>query len=164
MYILSMAIPLFFISLCWHRFSHQTQVAFRLLFIVFFSLSFFSYYTNGEDWSVYYLRFIEDEGLFTSFEFGFVIILKLLLIVSDDNFGLAILLYYFLCFVLLSLILKKYKVNEPLFLGCLLLLFGYNLFLEQLRQLLACIIVFYAMLLYNQNKNLIESCILVITA
>ncbi|EEY0891318.1 O103 family O-antigen polymerase, partial [Escherichia coli] len=116
MYILSMAIPLFFISLCWHRFSHQTQVAFRLLFIVFFSLSFFSYYTNGEDWSVYYLRFIEDEGLFTSFEFGFVIILKLLLIVSDDNFGLAILLYYFLCFVLLSLILKKYKVNEPLFL------------------------------------------------
>ncbi|EEW0369332.1 O103 family O-antigen polymerase, partial [Escherichia coli] len=102
MYILSMAIPLFFISLCWHRFSHQTQVAFRLLFIVFFSLSFFSYYTNGEDWSVYYLRFIEDEGLFTSFEFGFVIILKLLLIVSDDNFGLAILLYYFLCFVLLS--------------------------------------------------------------
>ncbi|EFF1342353.1 polymerase, partial [Escherichia coli] len=55
MYILSMAIPLFFISLCWHRFSHQTQVAFRLLFIVFFSLSFFSYYTNGEDWSVYYL-------------------------------------------------------------------------------------------------------------
>ncbi|EEV8949277.1 O103 family O-antigen polymerase, partial [Escherichia coli] len=162
--ILSMAIPLFFISLCWHRFSHQTQVAFRLLFIVFFSLSFFSYYTNGEDWSVYYLRFIEDEGLFTSFEFGFVIILKLLLIVSDDNFGLAILLYYFLCFVLLSLILKKYKVNEPLFLGCLLLLFGYNLFLEQLRQLLACIIVFYAMLLYNQNKNLIESCILVITA
>lgn len=164
MYILSMAIPLFFISLCWHRFSHQTQVAFRLLFIVFFSLSFFSYYTNGEDWSVYYLRFIEDEGVFTSFEFGFVIILKLLLIVSDDNFGLAILLYYFLCFVLLSLILKKYKVNEPLFLGCLLLLFGYNLFLEQLRQLLACIIVFYAMLLYNQNKNLIESCILVITA
>ncbi|HDD9008330.1 TPA: O103 family O-antigen polymerase, partial [Escherichia coli] len=113
MYILSMAIPLFFISLCWHRFSHQTQVAFRLLFIVFFSLSFFSYYTNGVDWSVYYLRFIEDEGLFTSFEFGFVIILKLLLIVSDDNFGLAILLYYFLCFVLLSLILKKYKVNEP---------------------------------------------------
>lgn len=76
MYILSMAIPLFFISLCWHRFSHQTQVAFRLLFIVFFSLSFFSYYTNGEDWSVYYLRFIEDEGVFTSFEFGFVIILS----------------------------------------------------------------------------------------
>ena len=76
--------------MCWHRFSHQTQVAFRLLFIVFFSLSFFSYYTNGEDWSVYYLRFIEDEGLFTSFEFGFVIILKLLLIVSDDKNTLSI--------------------------------------------------------------------------
>lgn len=68
-----MAIPLFFISLCWHRFSHQTQVAFRLLFIVFFSLSFFSYYTNGEDWSVYYLRFIEDEGYLPRLSLGLLL-------------------------------------------------------------------------------------------
>ncbi|MCZ8807441.1 EpsG family protein [Escherichia albertii] len=164
MFILSMAIPLFFISLYWYRLSHQAQIAFRSLFIIFFSICFVSYYTNGVDWSVYYLRFMEGGGLFTSFEFGFVIFLKLLLIVSDNNFGLTILLYYVLCFVLLSLILKKYRANEPLFWGCLLLLFGYNLFLEQLRQLLACIIVFYAILKYNQNKNITALCILVIIA
>ncbi|WP_274601952.1 EpsG family protein [Escherichia sp. 93.1447] len=103
-------------------------------------------------------------GVFTSFEFGFVITLKLLLIISDDNFGLAILFYYLICFALLSLILKKYKANEPLFWGCLLLLFGYNLFLEQLRQLLACIIIFYAILKYNQDKNITALCTLVIIA
>ncbi|MEC9603560.1 EpsG family protein, partial [Escherichia marmotae] len=120
--------------------------------------------TNGVDWSVYYLRFMEGGGVFTSFEFGFVITLKLLLIISDDNFGLAILFYYLICFALLSLILKKYKANEPLFWGCLLLLFGYNLFLEQLRQLLACIIIFYAILKYNQDKNITALCTLVIIA
>ncbi|MED0207273.1 EpsG family protein, partial [Escherichia marmotae] len=160
----SIAMPLFFISLCWQRFSHQAQVVFRVLFIIFFSVCFVSYYTNGVDWSVYYLRFMEGGGVFTSFEFGFVITLKLLLIISDDNFGLAILFYYLICFALLSLILKKYKANEPLFWGCLLLLFGYNLFLEQLRQLLACIIIFYAILKYNQDKNITALCTLVIIA
>lgn len=159
-----MVIPLFFISLCWQRFSYRSQIAFRLSFIIFFSICFVSYYTNGMDWSVYYLRFMEGGGVFTSFEFGFVIILKLLLIISDNNFGLAILFYYLICFVLLSLILKKYKANEPLFWGCLLLLFGYNLFLEQLRQLLACIIIFYAILKYNQNQNKTALCMLVIIA
>lgn len=164
MFVLSMAIPLFFLSLCWHRFNHQAQVTFRVLFIILFSICFVSYYTNGVDWSVYYLRFIDGGDLFISFEFGFVIFLKLLLIISDYNFGLAILFYYLICFVLLSLILNKYKANEPLFWGCLLLLFGYNLFLEQLRQLLACIIVFYAILKYNQNNNKIALVILVMIA
>ena len=102
MFILSIAMPLFFISLCWQRFSHQAQVVFRVLFIIFFSVCFVSYYTNGVDWSVYYLRFMEGGGVFTSFEFGFVITLKLLLIISDDNFGLVLLSDLF-CITILNI-------------------------------------------------------------
>ncbi|VDZ57874.1 Uncharacterised protein [Yersinia intermedia] len=95
-----------------------------------------------------FLSFIEGGTPFSIFEFGFVYFFKLLLYLSFGDFGTSILLFYLICFFLLSFILFKVNCNQPYFFAFIVLVFGYSLILEQLRQYIACIIVFYSFLCF----------------
>lgn len=153
MFILIICAPLLMLSLVWHKFTENSQCILRSLIWILVSLYFAFFYLNGADWSIYYLRFLEGDP-YSSFEFGFVALFKILLFASGNNFGLAIILFYLLAFGFLLLILKKYHTNEPLLLCFLFLIFGYTLILEQLRQFIACIIIFYSLLKYNENNSI----------
>lgn len=147
-------IPLLILSLIWGRFNTGSKNILRMIIWIALVFSFTTFYINGVDWSIYYTRFINDEELYLAFEPGFVIYLKTLLFIASDNFGFAIMLFYVLAFALLGYNLKKIKINEPLFIAALLIVFGYTLMLEQLRQFIACIIVFAAIINYTLNKSL----------
>lgn len=153
MFVLLLSTPMLLLSLIWEKFNHRSKLMLSFLCCITFTLLYSSYYLNGVDWSVYYLKLLYESNPYVSFEPGFVLLFKFMLFVFNDNFGFVILIWYLICFGSLSRILSSYPVNKPLFLGCLFLLFGYNLILEQLRQFLACIIVFYAVLKYNEERN-----------
>ncbi|MCT9844292.1 polymerase [Enterobacter sp. FS01] len=154
MFILMNVIPLLILSLIWGRFNTGSKSILRIIIWIALVFSFSTFYLNGVDWSIYYTRFINDEELYLAFEPGFVIYLKTLLFIANDNFGFAILLFYALAFAWLGYNLKKIKINEPLFIAALLIVFGYTLILEQLRQFIACILVFAAIINYSLNKSL----------
>lgn len=153
MFILIICTPLLMLSLVWHKFTKNSQYILRCLIWILVSLHFAFFYLNGADWSIYYLRFLEGDP-YSSFEFGFVALFKILLFASGNNFGLAIVLFYLLAFGFLLLILKKYYTNEPLLLCFLFLIFGHTLILEQLRQFIACLIIFYSLLKYNESNSI----------
>ncbi|CCK07627.1 FIG00638365: hypothetical protein [Cronobacter sakazakii 696] len=154
MFILLLTSPLLLLSLIWNKFAFSSQTILRFLFVILFSLFFTSYYLNGMDWSIYYLKFVDEGDPYSSFEFGFVLFFEGILFLTNNNYGLAILLFYLITFSILCLIIKRFKTNEPLFWACLFLIFGYNLILEQLRQFIACIIIFYALLKYNNDGKI----------
>lgn len=154
MFILIICCPLLILSLIWHKFTESSHCFLRCFLLIVISLYFASFYLNGVDWSIYYLKFLEDDNPYQSFEFGFVMFFKTLLFISGNNFGVAIVLFYLLVFGCLLSILKKYKTNDPLLLLSLFLIFGYTLMLEQLRQFIACVIIFYAILKYNENYSI----------
>ncbi|EJF32308.1 polymerase [Enterobacter sp. Ap-916] len=153
MFVLLLSTPMLLLSLIWEKFNYRSKAMLSVLCCIMFSLLFSAYYLNGVDWSIYYLKILYENNPYISFEPGFVLSFKAMLFIFNNNFGLVILVWYFICFGLLSRVLAAYQVNKPLFWCCLLLLFGYNLILEQLRQFLACIIVFYAVLNYNEDHN-----------
>jgi len=154
MFLLMLSIPLLLLSLIWHKFNYNSKVLLNFLIISIISFFYTSYYLNGEDWSVYYLKFKNDSELYTSFEFGFVLFFKSLLLLGGNNFGVAIFIFFIICFCFLIYILWVYEANIPLFIALLILVFGNNLILEQLRQLIATIILFYGILKYNKNGSL----------
>lgn len=154
MFIMMNVIPLLFLSLIWGKFNIGSKNILRIVIWIVLVFSFSTFYLNGVDWSIYYTRFINDEDLYLAFEPGFVIYFKTLLFIANDNFGFAILLFYTLAFALLGYNLRKIRINEPLFISALLIVFGYTLILEQLRQFIACIIVFGTILNYSINKSL----------
>lgn len=154
MFIMMNVIPLLFLSLIWGKFNIGSKNILRIVIWIVLVFSFSTFYLNGVDWSIYYTRFINDEDLYLAFEPGFVIYFKTLLFIASDNFGFAILLFYALAFALLGYNLRKIRINEPLFISALLIVFGYTLILEQLRQFIACIIVFGTILNYSINKSL----------
>ncbi|MBL5947941.1 EpsG family protein [Enterobacter asburiae] len=164
MFILMNVIPLLILSLIWGRFNTGSKNILRMIIWIVLVFSFTTFYINGVDWSIYYTRFINDEELYLAFEPGFVIYLKTLLFIANNNFGYAIMLFYALAFALLGYNLKKIKINEPLFIAALLIVFGYTLILEQLRQFIACIIVFAAIINYSLNKSLLRLIVGVIIA
>lgn len=164
MFILFLILPLLPLALIWHRLENSSRSLLRLMLTVTFSLLFTAYYLNGMDWSIYFLKFVDDSDPYSSFEIGFVVFFKSLLFISDNNYGIATLIYYLICFGLLKNTLKRFVVNEPLFWGALFLLFGYTLILEQLRQLMACIIVFYAVLDFNDKRNKLRLILLLLLA
>lgn len=164
MFILLLSSPLLLLSLIWHRFAFSSQAILRVLFVILFSVLFTSYYLNGMDWSIYYLKFVEEGDPYTSFEFGFVLFFQGILLLTNNNYGLAIFLFYVISFSVLCIIIKRFKTNEPLFWACLLLIFGYNLILEQLRQFIACIIIFYALLKYNNDGKIKQLIFLIFLA
>lgn len=153
MFILIICTPLLFLSLVWHRFNTSSHSILRGVFWLSFTTYFTSFYMNGVDWSIYYLKFLGDDNPYLSFEVGFVLFFKTLLFLTLGNFGAAILIFYFIAFGFLISVLKN-KVNEPLFYTCLFLIFGYTLILEQLRQFIACIIVLFAVLKYQKGSSL----------
>lgn len=154
MFIMMNVIPLLFLSLIWGKFNTGSKNILRIIIWIVLVFSFSTFYLNGVDWSIYYTRFINDEDLYLAFEPGFVIYFKALLFIANDNFGFAILLFYALAFALLGYNLRKIRINEPLFISALLIVFGYTLILEQLRQFIACIIVFATIINYSMNKSL----------
>ncbi|MHC5106001.1 EpsG family protein [Enterobacter ludwigii] len=164
MFVLFLILPLLPLTLIWHRVENRSRNVLSLMFIVTFSLLFTAYYLNGMDWSIYFLKFIDENDPYSSFEIGFVAFFKSLLFISGNNYGFAILIYYLICFSFLRIILKRFVVNEPLFWVGLFLLFGYTLILEQLRQLIACIIVFYSILNFDDKKNKLQLILLLLLA
>lgn len=154
MFILTNVIPLLFLSLIWGRLNSGPKHALRFLIWGVLIISFTTFYINGVDWSIYYSRFMNDDELYLAFEPGFVLYLKTLLFIAGNNFGFAMLLFYTIAFTLLGYNLTKVKLNEPLFICALLMIFGYTLILEQLRQFIACIIVFATIINYTQNSSL----------
>lgn len=164
MFILALSIPLFLLSFIWEKFTYGSKVILRALLIITFAVSFTAYYPNGSDWVIYYLKFLDDGEPFLSFEFGFVIFFKFLLFLTGENYGASILIFFLLCFSTLNYVLVKFKANEPLFWGALFVLFGYNLVLEQLRQFIACILVLYAILSFNENERKLTLLVWVIIA
>lgn len=153
MFILALSVPLFLMSSIWDKFTYGSRLFLRALMILIFAISFTAYYPNGSDWVIYYLKFLDGGEPFVSFEFGFVIFFKFLLSITGENFGVSILFFFLIAFLTLNYVLVKYKVNEPLFWGALFVLFGYNLVLEQLRQFVACILVLYAILKFNEKNQ-----------
>jgi len=121
--------------------------------LIYLSFAISAYYLNGVDWSIYYLKFLLGDEAGQSFEFGFVVYFKILLLLCDNNFGLTVFLFYLISFWFLLNILKNNNSNEALFTFCLLLVFGLTLVLEQLRQLMACIISLFSVLQYNKNNS-----------
>lgn len=164
MFILFLILPLLPLALIWHRVKNSSQNVLSLMLTITFSLLFTAYYLNGMDWSIYFLKFVDESDPYSSFELGFVIFFKSLLFISNNNYGITILIYYLICFGFLKITLKRFAVNEPLFWVALFLLFGYTLILEQLRQLLACIIVFYAILNFDEKKNKVQLIVILLLA
>lgn len=164
MFIMMNVIPLLFLSLIWGKLNIGSKNILRIGIWIVLVFSFSTFYLNGVDWSIYYTRFINDEELYLAFEPGFVIYFKTLLFIANDNFGFAILLFYALAFALLGYNLRKIRINEPLFICALLIVFGYTLILEQLRQFIACIIVFGTIINYSINKSLFRLIVGVIIA
>jgi len=154
MFILTVCCPILFLSLIWHRFDLNSRYSIRLTLWLSLSCYFTFYYVNGVDWSVYFLKFLGDDNPYLSFEFGFVLFFKALLFLTFEQFGLTILVFYLISFGFLFFILKRSNINEPFFLLCLLLIFGYTLLLEQLRQFVACIILLYAILNFHKGSSL----------
>ncbi|WP_312229198.1 EpsG family protein [Pseudescherichia sp.] len=164
MFILINVLPLLLLSLIWGRFDPHSKNFLRCIMWGVLIVSYTAFYLNGVDWSIYYTRFADDADLYLAFEPGFVIYFKMLLFIAGQNFGFAILLFYTLTFALLGYNLTKVKINEPLFISALLMVFGYTLILEQLRQFIACVIVFAAMVNYSRNHSLTRLIIGVILA
>nr|WP_282552299.1 EpsG family protein [Providencia rettgeri] len=106
------------------------------------------------DWAIYFGKFKSNEEAFSSFEPGFVIFFKILLFFSSENFGLTIVYFYSIAFGILLSSLSKYKANEPFFIAILIIVCGHTLILEQLRQFLACLIVFPSIIEYQKNSSL----------
>lgn len=154
MFILLNVIPLLFLSFIWGRFNLGSKQVIRTLIWGVLIISFTAFYINGVDWGIYYSRFLNNDDLYLAFEPGFVIFFKALLFLSGNNFGIAILFFYTITFTMLGYNLTKVKVNEPLFISALLMVFGYTLILEQLRQFIACVIVFSVMINYCKNSSL----------
>ena len=153
MYMILLSFPLFISSLFWWMFNSNIRKIISLLCIIWLSSLISCFYLNGNDWSIYFLSFLDNGTPFSSFEFGFVYLFKSLLFISFDNFGISIFLLYFFCLIFLSLILYRYKCNLPFFFALLILSLGFSLVLEQLRQLIACIIVFYSLLNFSYFKK-----------
>ncbi|WPU24678.1 EpsG family protein [Cedecea neteri] len=153
MFVLMLSTPMLLLSLIWEKFNCRSKLVLSIFFCIVFTLLYSSYYLNGVDWSVYYLKILYDSNPYASFEPGFVLLFRLILFVFNDNFGFVIFFWYLICFGCLSRTLSTYEVNKPLFWCCLFLLCGNNLILEQLRQFLACIIVFYAVLKYDKDRD-----------
>lgn len=146
--------PLLFLSLIWHKLTLNSRSIMRVIFLFSFTIYFTSFYLNGADWSVYFLKFLGDDNPYLSFEAGFVVYFKLLLLISFGQFGTAIFLFYLIIFGILISIVKKYKVNDALFFLSIFMIFGYTLILEQLRQFMACVIILYAFLKYREGSPL----------
>jgi len=154
MFILINVIPLLLFSLIWGRFNTGSKQVIRSTIWGVLIISFTAFYINGVDWSIYYSRFLNDDDLYLAFEPGFVFFFKLLLFLSGNNFGIAILLFYMFVFTMLGYNLTKVKINEPLFISALLMVFGYTLILEQLRQFIACVIIFAIIINYCKSHSL----------
>lgn len=153
MFILLNVIPLLMLSLIWGRFNTGSKHTIRIFIWGTLIISFTAFYINGVDWVIYYSRFLNDEDLYLTFEPGFVVFFKTLLFLSGYNYGLTILFFYTLSFTLLGYNLTKVKINEPLFIAALLMVFGYTLMLEQLRQFIACILVLSTIINYCTTKS-----------
>jgi len=164
MFILILCCPLLFLSLIWHKLTLNSRSIMRVIFLFSFTIYFTSFYLNGADWSVYFLKFLGDDNPYLSFEAGFVVYFKLLLLISFGQFGTAIFLFYLIIFGILISIVKKYKVNDALFFLSIFMIFGYTLILEQLRQFMACVIILYAFLKYREGSPLKITLFLIILA
>lgn len=148
MYMILLSIPLFLFSMFWWEVKSDLRKMISIFCIVWLSLFISFFYLNGNDWSIYFLSFLDNGEPFSSFEFGFVLLFKSLLYFFSENFGLSILSFYFISLSFLALILYKYKCNAAIFFSFLVLSLGFSLILEQLRQFIACIMVFYSFLNY----------------
>lgn len=148
MYMILLSIPLFLFSIFWWEVKSDLRKMISIFCIVWLSLFISFFYLNGNDWSIYFLSFLGAGEPFSSFEFGFVLLFKSLLYFFSDSFGLSILSFYFISLSFLALILYKYKCNAAIFFAFLVLSLGFSLILEQLRQFIACIMVFYSFLNY----------------
>ncbi|CNL78310.1 EpsG family protein [Yersinia aldovae] len=148
MYMIFVSIPLLLISTLWNRVNFRFKVLISVLSVIWLSTAFSIFYLNGNDWSIYFLSFVDGGAPFSIFEFGFVYFFKFLLYLSFGDFGTSILLFYLISFFILSFALFKVNCNQPYFFAFIVLVFGYSLILEQLRQYIACIIVFYSFLCF----------------
>lgn len=154
MFNLLVCTPFFIMLPFWKQFTVRSKALICWLIVMFLALMFASFYLNGQDWVNYYVTFFED--IHSSwFEPGFYLYFKFLSFVTFYNFGLTILVFYVIAFILLVNILRRLtRVNIPLFLILLVLYFGNTLILEQLRQFYAAIFSLYSFYYYvNGEKN-----------
>lgn len=164
MFILINSIFLLFISLLWPRLNFSSKRLIRIFTLFWLVILFSSFYLNGMDWVIYFIKFENIDELYLSFEPGFVFLFKSLLFFSSYHFGVAIISYYFITFSILLYYLSKYKLNEPFFIAILIIMCGHTLILEQLRQFLACLIIFPGIIEYQKNNSLKRFCLLVTLA
>lgn len=167
MFVLINIFILLMFSPYWSRFNYRSKVFLRFAFWGWVVAVFTSFYINGEDWIIYFSKFSEEDdfNLYLSFEPGFVLFFKGLLLLSFGNFGVAILCFFMLTFGVLMYALASYKIiNEPLFLAALIFACGYTLILEQLRQFIACVIIFISFIEYNKGRSLSKLVVGVIIA
>ncbi|MEG2270951.1 MAG: EpsG family protein [Hafnia sp.] len=153
MYMILLSFPLFVFSFFWMLLNSSLKKMMSFLCVMWLSLLISCFYLNGNDWSIYYLSFLDNGTPFSSFEFGFVFLFKGLLYFFSDSFGLSILFLYFICFSFLASVLNKYKCNTPVFFAFLILALGFSLVLEQLRQFIACIMVFCSFLNFSYIRR-----------
>lgn len=153
MFSIILGIPCLFLIPLWSRLKRRDRDLSLFLLNIFFAFMITSFYLNGEDWASYYTNLFTDGGT-TWFEPGFYISIILIKTISLGNFGLTILLYFLLCFFLLSKALKSLEAtNIPVFYVFLLLCFGNTLVLEQLRQFMAAIIAIFALIAFQKGKK-----------
>lgn len=163
MFSIILCIPCFLLIPIWSRLNRRNRDFSLFLLNVFLTLMITSFYLNGEDWANYYINLFTSEGA-TWFEPGFYLLLLTLKAITFGNFGLTILLYFSLCFLILTKALKSIDdVNVPVFYVFLFLCFGNTLVLEQLRQFMAAIIAIYA-LISLQNGNTKNAFLFIILA
>ncbi len=123
-----------------------------ILLNIFFSIMFASFYLNGEDWANYYTNIFTDNGT-NWFEPGFYLLFVILKTITFESFGLTILIYFLLCFYILSKGLKNIQgASIPFFYILILLCYGNTLILEQLRQFMAAIIAIYALNSFHKGN------------
>ncbi|MBB6663356.1 EpsG family protein [Proteus mirabilis] len=164
MFILLNSIFLLFLSLLWARLNQPSKRLIRIFILFWLVILFSSFYLNGMDWAIYFIKFENDNELYKSFETGFILLFKFLLFFSYYHFGVAIIIFYFIAFSMLLYSLSKYKLNEPFFIAILIIMCGHTLILEQLRQFLACLIIFPSLIEYQKNNSLKKTYLLVIFA
>lgn len=154
MFVIVQCFPLLFISLLWFFFGKTARNAILFLSIILLSITYTSFYLNGEDWANYYVNFYTDTSS-GWFEPGFWFFYSSLRLISFGNFGVATLLFYVVSFSCLIFSANKNKnCNVAAFLFFTILFFGNTLMLEQLRQFISVIIVFCALQAKMQSRTL----------
>lgn len=164
MYIVTITFPYLFLSLFWSRFSLKNRTAIIAALNVFLAFSLTAFYLNGDDWANYYYNFF-SEGTAGGFELGFYFLFNFIRIISLNNFGFTILIFYLFVFYLTSHAIKRIKgANVPLFYMFSLISLGNTLYFEQLRQLAAVSVVLLSLSYLLEGKQKISLVLIAIAS